>query len=141
MKKHSCSFLTSLIQLSHLIQIRLELFHNSLRPEDLCILARPQHPAVELVTDFNLSCYGKVVIIMSCIENCTLNISPPSLELINLAVSVFPIPDSPKNNKVIGLEDVYYHYLWDSSVYSYDGHANIFIMSCLVSHMMHQLMI
>ena len=34
-----------------------------------------------------------------------------------------------QNNKVIGLEDVYYHYLWDSSVYSYDGHANTFIMS------------
>lgn len=33
-----------------------------------------------------------------------------------------------ENHKVNGLEDVYYHYLWDDSVYSYDGNANTFTM-------------
>lgn len=32
------------------------------------------------------------------------------------------------NRKVNGLDDVYYHYLWDDSVYSYDGNANTFTM-------------
>ena len=33
-----------------------------------------------------------------------------------------------ENGKVAGLEGVYYHYLWDDSVYTYDGLGNTFTM-------------